>query len=194
MSHIFFYSITIICTVSFFLASQLRHALTYYRIQFLKTYRKIDAAKRDASAENSIPPEISCCTKPDIDLTERKIATGDSDRVNWVATSFNKVGTTIFALGDNRIPQCNVRIANRGSSRSAGRIPQQNPFPPFPVAIETLCCWDCKARIVSYYAHHWARSRSVNIQCRCLIKIERKILTSKSISTLLFPNCFLNCF
>lgn len=114
-----------------FLASKLWYALTYCRIEFLKTYRKIDAAKRGASAENSILPEISC-TKTDIDLTERKIAAGDSDRVNWLATSFNKVGTTIFALEDNRAPQCNARIANRGSSRSAEGTPQQNPFPQFP--------------------------------------------------------------
>lgn len=127
---IFFCTIAIICTVSF-LASKLRHALTYCRIEFLKIYGKIDAAKRGASAENSILPEISC-TKADIDLTERKIAAGDSDRVNWVATSFNKVGTTIFALEDNRAPQCNARIANRGSSRSAEGTPEQNPFPQFP--------------------------------------------------------------
>jgi len=141
----------------FFLVSKLRHALAYCRIEFLKTNRKIDAAERDASAENSIPPEISCCAKPDIDLTEREIAAGDSDRENWVATSFNKVGTTIFE--DNRVPQCNTRITNCRSLRSTKRVPQQNPFPLFHSA---QCCRDCKARITRVLLRASLNSKFVN--------------------------------
>lgn len=150
MSHFFFCSITIICTVSFFFFffwHENYDALTYYRIEFLKTYRKIDATERRASAENSILPEISCCTKPDIDLTERKIAAGDSDHVNWVATSFNKVGTTIFVLEDNRAPQCNASIADRRDQPRGYR--NKIHFRHSPVAIESQCCRDCKARITS---------------------------------------------
>lgn len=61
---------------------------------------------------NSILPEISCWNQILI-LAERKIAGGVSERVNWVAMSFNKMETTIFAFGDNRDLQCNARIVNR---------------------------------------------------------------------------------
>jgi len=187
MSHFFFLFYNHHLHGLVFLVSQLWHVLTYYRIQFLKTYRiKIDAVECDASAENSILSEISCCTKPDIDLTERKIATGDSDRVNWVAMSFNKVGTTIFALGDNRAPQCNVRIANRGSSRSAGRIPQQNPFPPFPRRHWNSMLLGLQSQN-SVLLRASLSTKLIREHSMCLIKTERKILSVRYY-------CFSNCF
>jgi len=154
----------------FFLVSKLRHALAYCRIEFLKTNRKIDAAERGASAENSILPEISCCAKPDIDLTKREIAAGDSDRENWGATSFNKVGTTIFEHEDNRAPQCNTRITNCRSSRSTERVPQQNPFPLFHWGsmLSGLQSQNNKGLITCIIEFE------VRERCRYLIKIERK--------------------
>lgn len=156
-----------------FFSSKMRHELTYYWIEFLKTYRKIDVAECDAFAENSIlKPEMSCCTKPDIDLTERKIAAGDSDRVNWVAMSFNKVGTTMFALEDNRAPQCNARIARTVGRRDRRRGHRNKiHFHHFPTAIGIQCCQDCKTRITRILLRALI-VKSIRERCQCLIKIE----------------------
>lgn len=148
----------------FFFTLKLRYVLIYYRIEFRKIHIEIDAAEHP---RNSILPEISCCMKPDIDLTERKIAAGVSERVNWVAMSFNKVETTIFTFRDNRVLQCNARIANREIVEIDGKRKRERGkgyrneiyFRHFPLLLKLNVVWIAESEYqVSYYAHHWSRN------------------------------------
>lgn len=102
--------------------------------------------------------------------------------------------TTIFALEDNRVPQCNARIANRGSLRDRRRGHRNKiHFRNSPVAIETQCCRDCKARITSVLLRASLIAKSAREQS-IFSKNREKKYKNRYISTryYYFRNCLRN--